>query len=360
VGSLIVPMTKTEYVNKLKVSPPQLFAHNTQTAGAQTVWPQHTSPGGVVGRMFKALHDQAEATGATPLKGAAYSITRSRAMFGGGPVEPILLSATEGMLQYKSSKTSDVASNTKEKERLLDAMFRLSGKEVASVFGQTHNEMVRASMRESARVTELLRNATLTQDWAATMARYTCGGCANLVLQLQQVAKVIQSRHAFEAERDVFYISLGGFDTHSEVINQLINNYGAIDGALATFVAEMKALGVWQNVALQTLSEFGRTMTSNGRGTDHAWGANHFLIGGSVNGTRIHGSYPELRANGPQSISSTGQMLPSLPWEAIWEPIARWFGVEPERMNQVMPNRPAFSSWSARMPTFEQVFDRGA
>ena len=68
----------------------------------------------------------------------------------------------------------------------------------------------------------------------------------------------------------------------------------------------------------------------------------------------------ELRANGPQSISSTGQMLPSLPWEAIWEPIARWFGVEPERMNQVIPNRPAFSSWSARMPTFEQVFDRGA
>jgi uncharacterized protein (DUF1501 family)/uncharacterized protein (DUF1800 family) len=359
VGSLLVPMTKTEYVNKLKVSPPQLFAHNTQTSGAQTVWPQHTSPGGVVGRMFKALHDQAEATGATPLKGAAYSITRSRAMFGGGPVEPILLSATEGMLQYKSSKTSDVASNTKEKERLLDAMFRLSGKEVASVFGQTHNEMVRASMRESARVTELLRNATLTQDWAATMARYTCGGCANLVLQLQQVAKVIQSRDAFEAERDVFYISLGGFDTHSEVINQLINNYGAIDGALATFVAEMKALGVWQNVALQTLSEFGRTMTSNGRGTDHAWGANHFLIGGSVNGTRIHGSYPELRANGPQSISSTGQMLPSLPWEAIWEPIARWFGVEPGRMNQVIPNRPAFSSWAARMPTFEQVFDRG-
>ena len=65
----------------------------------------------------------------------------------------------------------------------------------------------------------------------------------------------------------------------------------------------MKAMGVWDQVALQSLYEFGRTMTSNGRGTDHGWGGNHFVIGGAVRGGVMHGTYPELRTGGPNSIS---------------------------------------------------------
>jgi uncharacterized protein (DUF1501 family) len=118
--------------------------------------------------------------------------------------------------------------------------------------------------------------------------------------------------------------------------------------ALETFVAEMKALGVWDDVVVQSLSEFGRTMTSNGRGTDHAWGGNHFTIGGAVRGRLIHGVYPELLPNGPDSISSTGPMLPTSPWEAIWKPLAQWLGVDDARLAEVMPNLNAFPAQSLR------------
>lgn len=141
-----------------------------------------------------------------------------------------------------------------------------------------------------------------------------------------------------------------------QVINQLIKLYGAMDDALDMFVAEMKALGVWESVTLQTLSEFARTMTSNGRGTDHAWGGNHFTMGGDVRGGVIHGQFPELRADGPNSISSTGQMLPTSPWEAIWRPIAEWFGVEEAQMSTVLPNLPAFSD--GHLIATEQMFGR--
>ena len=81
-----------------------------------------------------------------------------------------------------------------------------------------------------------------------------------------------------------------------------------------------------------------------------------FLIGGAVSGGVIHGSFPELRTDGPNSISSTGQMIPSLPWESVWQPLAQWFGVEPERMDEVLPNLHAFDG--VTMPTFEEVFER--
>jgi len=100
----------------------------------------------------------------------------------------------------------------------------------------------------------------------------------------------------------------------------------------------MKGLGVWGDVTLQSLSEFARTMTSNGAGTDHAWGGNHFTIGGSVRGGMMHGTYPELRVGGPTSISSTGNQLPTSPWEAIWKPLVDWIGIEPSQWDTVLPN----------------------
>merc|ERR1711908_170132 len=103
----------------------------------------------------------------------------------------------------------------------------------------------------------------------------------------------------FDAEGDIFFVELGGFDHHAEVTDSLASKYRDINIAIETFSNEMKAMGVWDRVALQSLSEFGRTMTTNGLGTDHAWGGNQFLIGGSVKGGKIHGRYPEPRIDGP-------------------------------------------------------------
>eukprot|EP01046_Picozoa_sp_COSAG06_P035594 COSAG06_NODE_3840_length_4849_cov_10.784000_2_plen_135_part_00 len=114
--------------------------------------------------------------------------------------------------------------------------------------------------------------------------------------------------------------------------------FNDINVALDTFVDEMKAMGMWDQVVVQALSEFGRSVTTNGIGTDHAWGGNYFTMGGNVKGGTIHGEYPELRIDGPQCVSANGHMMPGIPWEAMWKPISLWLGVEESQLNDVMPN----------------------
>ena len=96
-------------------------------------------------------------------------------------------------------------------------------------------------------------------------------GTGRLMAMMQQVAKVIKTRATRQAERDVFFVSTGGWDTHNEVTLKLIENFGEVNAALDAFATEMRAQGVWQHVTLLSASEFGRTLVSNGQGTDHGW-----------------------------------------------------------------------------------------
>ena len=191
----------------------------------------------------------------------------------------------------------------------------------------------------------MLENATstLTQNWDGRSGAASNGQGKKFVGQLEQVANVISARHAFEAERDIFFVEMNGFDTHNDEFDTVNTKFNDINVGLSLFVDEMKAQGVWDQVVVQSLSEFGRTVTTNGRGTDHAWGGNYFLVGGGVKGGTIHGEYPELRIDGPNSVSANGHMMPSLPWEAIWKPLAQWLGVEDQKLHDVMPNLHQFS-----------------
>ena len=117
-------------------------------------------------------------------------------------------------------------------------------------------------------------------------------GEESLDKQLLQVAKTISIRNQLNSERDVFVVQLGGFDTHSDLGDELSGLLGQLNAGLTSFVAELKAQNVWNSVTIATVSDFGRTLTSNGVGTDHAWGGNHFIAGGSVKGGRFHGSFP--------------------------------------------------------------------
>jgi hypothetical protein len=108
--------------------------------------------------------------------------------------------------------------------------------------------------------------------------------------------------------------------------------------ALSAFVTEMKVQARWQDVTVVSTSEFGRTITSNGAGTDHGWAGNHFVLGGSVRGGQIFGTYPnDLTDSGEQSMGR-GRIIPTTPWEGVWAPVAEWFGVGQERMAEVLPN----------------------
>ena len=147
-------------------------------------------------------------------------------------------------------------------------------------------------------------------------------------------------------QRDVFYVSYGGWDTHASLTTPG-DQFAIIDEALDSFKKEMKEQGVWENVVVLTASEFGRTLRSNGAGTDHGWAGNYFITGGDVQGGQILGKYPKELMDDSEDLIRNWRVKPSTPWEGVWYGIAQWFGVRGDEMSYVLPNVKNFKEYSA-------------
>jgi uncharacterized protein (DUF1501 family) len=152
------------------------------------------------------------------------------------------------------------------------------------------------------------------------------------------VAKVIESREILETERDVFVVHQGGYDTHTDLHNTFNEKMTEVNGALLAFVDELKAKDIWEQVTIVTQSEFGRTLTSNGIGTDHAWAGHQVIIGGSVAGGQMHGAYPSDLSEASIYNTGRGRFIPTTPWEAMWFPIMQWLSVAEENFPTVLPH----------------------
>merc|ERR1719265_1170463 len=186
--------------------------------------------------------------------------------------------------------------------------------------------------------------------------RLSPGG--GLLGQLTQVARLISIRDKTHNERDVFYVRAdGSWDTHQSEKESMYKTLApSMNGALTSFVAEMKAQGMWDNVAIATFSDFGRTMTSNGLGTDHAWGGNYAVMGGKVRGGQMLGDYPtDITQDSPLNLGR-GRLIPTTPWDGVWHGLAEWMGVEPAKMLDVIPNAVNFQAGKTLI-TAKQLFE---
>ena len=115
----------------------------------------------------------------------------------------------------------------------------------------------------------------------------------------------------------------------------------ALDAGLGQFVTSMEELGLSEQVTTFTISDFGRTLTSNGKGSDHGWAGNAMMLGGAVQGGQLYGQFPELVEDNPLDVGR-GRFLPSTASDAMYAEVARWMGVAPENMVNVLPNWPNF------------------
>lgn len=158
--------------------------------------------------------------------------------------------------------------------------------------------------------------------------------------KLLQVLRVISARGRFSINRQLFSVSLGGFDTHSGHDDRQPALFSHISKAMAHFRDGLTELGVFDNVVTFTMSEFGRSMTNNGNGTDHGWGNNHFVMGGAVN-SALYGRFPDFTANSGDYWAK-GRIYPSLSIEQYTESMLSWFGLTDEQKNRVMPRRNNF------------------
>jgi uncharacterized protein (DUF1501 family) len=162
--------------------------------------------------------------------------------------------------------------------------------------------------------------------------------------QLEEVAKIIHVRKNLGVNRQIFYVSLGDFDTHSDAMarqNALLREVAAAMSAFYSATAEM---GVERQVVTFTESEFGRTLQpSSGAGSDHAWGSHHMVMGAAIKAADVYGTFPTLALQGPEDVTGRGVWLPSISLEQYGATFASWFGVGDDALTKVFPNLENFT-----------------
>lgn len=161
--------------------------------------------------------------------------------------------------------------------------------------------------------------------------------------QLQMVARTIASRGALLAKRQTFFVQMGGFDLHGSIEANHPQLLARVNEAVAQFQAAIAGLGLENQVTVFSASDFARTLAPNGSGTDHAWGGNHFVVGGAVNGGKIYGTYPELALHSPLD-TGRGRLIPTTSVDAYFAELALWMGVRPSNLPLVFPNLARFHS----------------
>eukprot|EP00051_Salpingoeca_urceolata_P032686 m.16891 g.16891 ORF g.16891 m.16891 type:complete len:2374 (-) comp5352_c0_seq1:24-7145(-) len=313
IGSLVEPLNRSEYFGSFgvpkKKRPPRLFAHNTVLKYTHSMIPTTTQVRtGWLGRMVKALRGQDN-----PYKCELFSVSGSPNMLtGAGDFDIIVNSQVKGFDQF---------------DALGEELFNLTGNASTSKFADKYSEVLHAALK---------RTSTLGPELAAAQLDTTFGS-TGWQRSLERVAKLVKLRDKLGTERAVFFANYGGFDNQHMRWGSFHPKMADLSAGVSKFVQEMKKQGVWDDVVLVTMSEFGRKLTSNGRGCDHAWGGNHFLAGGKIKGGRILGRFPNKLTDDYEYSVNQGRLIPTTPWEGIMGGLAEWFGLEPQNMQEVFP-----------------------
>lgn len=324
VGPLIVPTTKIQYNNLSVPLPPKLFSHNDQ----QSVW-QASSPEGARagwgGRIGDLLASQNANTVFTcnSVSGAAVFIAgQSTVAYQVSTTGSTAISGITGSLFGSNSASTNLRS-----------IITSGG---ANIFTQDLADTTQRSIDANVSLSAALASAPdfpLPADLATS----------SLAAQLRVVARMIASRNTLGAKRQVFFVSLGGWDTHNSQLATQPGLHAQVAGALSYFYNATVGLGISDRVTTFTGSDFGRTLTSNGDGSDHGWGSHHFVLGGAVNGQQYYGTFPVMGLNNNDEVGS-GRLLPTTSVDQYAATLARWFGVSDTDMRLVLPNIGNFGS----------------
>ena len=156
------------------------------------------------------------------------------------------------------------------------------------------------------------------------------------------VAKVINARSALSAARQVFLVSMGGYDTHA---NQDATHPGLLTqlaDAISWWQTTINQMGIASDVTLFTASDFGRALAPNSEGSDHGWGSHHFVVGGGVLGRQVYGSFPDLTSNS-STDAGNGRLIATTSVEQYAATMAKWMGVTPANLPVILPNLVNFS-----------------
>jgi uncharacterized protein (DUF1501 family) len=163
--------------------------------------------------------------------------------------------------------------------------------------------------------------------------------------QLRQVARLIEGRAATGVKRQVFFVSMGGYDTHTTTVQSQTTLFNQLFPAMKAFYDYTVAAGMANDVVQLTMSDFNRTFIGNAAaGVDHAWGGHQIVMGGTVNGGQMYGTFPDLIKGGTMDSGNNGAWVPGIAVDQIGSTLGKWFGMPASDISQVFPNLANFST----------------
>ena len=334
VGPLVVPLTRAQYDSpdrKTYPLPPKLFSHNDQ----QSIW-QSSSPEGSTVGWGGNIGDLALSSNGNSLF-TCINVTGNAVFLSG-----------DSALSYQVSTGGAVAingikNNVYGSSAVKSALSSLVQQTRSHTLENEYNKVTARSITAESQMTAALAS---NPSSATPFAGFVTTGNP-LSSQLRMVARIIASRTALSARRQVFFVSMGGFDLHDALIANHATNMKRASDAMTEFYNATVALGVSDKVTAFTASDFGRTLASNGDGSDHGWGSHHLMVGGAVRGKAFYGMAP------PVSVGNTaapedqwhvgqGRLLPSTSVDQYAGTMAKWFGVADAEMSGILPNLSRF------------------
>jgi uncharacterized protein (DUF1501 family) len=325
VGTLIRPTSLTEYRSQDRAAYPLpfgLFSHNDQ----QSVW-QSSSPEGASSGWGGRLADMSLSSNTNAIFTAISAAGNSVFLAGKSAVSYQVSGG--GAIKLRNGATT-VGSSSTAYQMMREIMMQPDPS--PHIFEGEYNRVTKRSIEAEGVYTAGLSPVALQTSFLnGTTAP------VGIAAQLQIVARTIAARQALGVKRQVFFVAVGGYDNHDNLIVDHDKLMTDLDFAMDAFYRATVEMGVADKVTTFTASDFGRTLSSNGDGSDHGWGSHQFVLGGGVSGGRYYGTAPQISVSSPDQVGQ-GRSIPTMSVDEYGATLTRWFGAEAGDMRTLFPN----------------------
>ncbi len=328
VGPLVQPINRTEFRNGSVPRPPRLFSHNDQ----QSVW-MASQPEGARFGWGGRLADMALAANANPDATFTVVSTSGNAVFLSGQLASQFEVGTNGPQPIRGVG-DDNFYGSDALPAIYESHLRAENETLTNLLQRDYVNSVSRSIDA---------NRTLSASFQQAAPFNTAFPQSRLGAQLQIVARVIAERQTLGVGRQIFFVGTGGFDTHSRQAESMPRLHTDIATSMRAFYDATAEMGVANDVTAFTASDFGRTLTVNRDGTDHGWGAHHFVVGGGLRGNQMLGTFPEPIIN-HNFDTGNGRIIPTTSVDQLAGTLGEWFGLNSTELDDALPGLSNFSN----------------